>query len=75
MGYTMGMSKKATKQPRPDDQAIRVLNQTHERLRTLAHERKTWLGGLATDIIEAYLDQLAEGTDWLEVRKAGKGDG
>lgn len=68
------MSKKRPKSKRPDDQDVRVLTPVHARLKTLADARvpRVFISALATAILEAYLDQLAEGTDWLEVHKASK---
>ena len=70
----MGMSKKRPKSKRPDDQEVRVLTPVHGRLKALANActPKVFIGGLATAILEAYLDQLAEGTDWLEKRKGAR---
>lgn len=72
--YAMGMSKKRPKSKRPDKDLV-VPTSIHARLKDLADSRRMWLGGLTAKILEAYLDQLDTGTDWLEVSKAGKGDG
>lgn len=73
----MGMSKKRPKSKRPDDQDVRVLTPVHARLKALADKRvpRVFISALATAIIEAYLDHLEAGTDWLEVAKVAKGGG
>lgn len=60
-------SSMATKK-RPDDQEVRVLRPIHRRLKALAKERKTWIGGLATEIIEAYLERV----DAAKARREGR---
>lgn len=56
------------KTKRPDDQEVRVLRPVHARLKALANERRTWIGGLATEILEAYLDRV----DAAKARRKGR---
>lgn len=67
----MGMKTKRRKH----EPQVGVATTTHERLKLLATDRKMLLGGLATLVLEAYLNQLDAGTDWLKISKASKGDG
>lgn len=71
------MSKKRPKLKRPGSQGVQdvlVSRPIHGKLKALAIERDMLIGGLATRILTAYLKALDAGTDWLEVRKASKGD-
>lgn len=66
------MSKKQPQPKGPDNRDLVVSASIHTRLKALATKRRMWLGGLTIAILEAYLDQLDAGEDWLEKRK---GDG
>ena len=67
--YAIGMKTK----PR-QTQTIDVPKAIHRRFKKFIDDRGFKLGHKAGAILDAYLDHLDAGTDWLE-DKASKGDG